>query len=305
MTASAPASTSGTPVGTPDADVHIETAVVRALLRDQHPDLAELPLRRLEAGWDNQLFRLGDRLAIRLPRRTASAGLIVHEQRWLGLLAGRLPLPIPAPVRVGEPGQGFPWHWSVIPWFTGVPAFQEAPSEGQGRVLARFLRALHIEPPTDAPTNPYRGVPLSTRASVIEERLARLAQMPIVTPEIRAMWEQALASPVDVAPTWIHGDLHVLNVLVDDGRLSAVIDWGDMAAGDPATDLASIWMLLPTRALRAEAIDAYGPASAATWSRARGWVVAFATMMLDAGLAGDARFAAMGEQVMRHLADGP
>ncbi len=305
MTASDPANASGTPVGTPDADLHIETALVHALLREQHPDLAELPLRRLEAGWDNQLFRLGDRLAVRLPRRAASAGLVLHEQRWLGPLAERLPLPIPAPVRVGKPGQGFPWHWSIVPWFTGVPTFQEAPSAGEERVLARFLRALHVEPPADAPANPYRGVPLSTRASVIEERLARLAHLPLMTPEVHAIWQQALAAPIDVASTWIHGDMHVLNVLVDDGHLSAVIDWGDMAAGDPATDLAAIWMLLPTRALSAEAIDAYGPASAATWARARGWAVAFATMMLDAGLAGDARFAAMGERVLRHLADGP
>ena len=305
MTVSDPANPPGAPAGTPAADLHIETAVVQALLREQHPDFADLPLRRLEAGWDNQLFRLGDRLAVRLPRREASAGLVLHEQKWLGLLADRLPLPIPAPVRVGEPGAGFPWRWSIVPWFTGVPVFQEAPRRARAASWREFLRALHVEAPADAPVNPYRGVPLSTRASVIEERLARLAHTPLVTPAVHAAWEQALAAPIDVAPTWIHGDLHVLNALVDNGRLSAIIDWGDMARGDPATDLAAIWMLLPTRALREEAIEAYGPATDATWARTKGWVIAFATMMLDAGLAGDTRFAAMGEQVMRNFADGP
>jgi aminoglycoside phosphotransferase (APT) family kinase protein len=106
-------------------------------------------------------------------------------------------------------------------------------------------------------------------------------------------------------PTWIHGDLHPRNVLVDEGRLSAVIDWGDVAAGDRATDLACLWMLLSGAERRREAMDGYGPLSTHTWVRARGWAVLLATLFIDTGLAGDARFMAIGERTLRRLVEGP
>ena len=240
MTPGPPAASAGTPA----AEVVIDTALVAGLLTDQHPDLAQLPLQVVDAGWDNALVRLGDRLALRLPRRAFAAPLILHEQRWLPLLAERLPLPIPAPCRIGAPGRGYPWHWSVAPWLAGDPADQHPPDPGQATRFAAFLRALHSPAPADAPVNPFRGVPLPQRAAAMETRMQRLARTTTaITPAIRQIWDAAVRAPLDVPPTWLHGDLHPRNILVEQGCLSGIIDWGDITAGDCATDLAAIWML--------------------------------------------------------------
>jgi aminoglycoside phosphotransferase (APT) family kinase protein len=292
--------------GTPSAEVDIDAALVRALLAQYHPDLVDLPIHLVESGWDNMLWRLGDELAVRMPRRSAAAGLIEHEQRWLPELAPRLPLPIPVPQRVGMPGAGYPWRWSIVPWFRGRPVDIAMPHTDQAQVLAAFLRALHVSAPADAPQNPYRGVPLQQRGTVAEERLERVGRLTnCITPVVRELWKQALDAPIDVAPTWLHGDLHSRNVLVDNGAFCAVIDWGDLAQGDSATDLASIWNLLPDVASRAAAMQAYGPASIATWQRARGWAVMFGLMLIDSGLVNDARLAAAGEATLRRLTEGP
>ena len=292
--------------GTPPAEVEIDIPLVRTLLAAQHPDLADLPLRLIEAGWDNVMLRLGNDLAVRLPRRALAATLIENEQRWLPTLAPHLPLPVPTPLRIGLAGNGYPWRWSVVPWLKGTASDLALPGGDQGSALARFLVALHTPAPSDAPHNTLRGVPLQARKAAVEERLERVARLTdCITPAVRTLWAQALQAPLDVAPTWIHGDLHSRNVLVDDGAINAVIDWGDMAQGDRATDLASIWTLLPDVASRAAAIQTYGPASAATWQRARGWAVAFGVMLLDSGLVNDPRLAAAGEATLRRLAEGP
>lgn len=291
--------------GTPPAEVHIDAELVRALLRQQHADLANLPLLPAESGWDNAMYRLGETLAVRLPRRSSAAELVAHEQRWLSMLAPELPLPTPVPVRIGMPGCGYPWSWSVVPWISGVTADVSPASDDQALPLVQFLRALHRPAPSDAPRNAYRGVMLAERRGAVEERMQRLQEVTeLVTPAIQRIWEQALAAPMDVEATWVHSDLHARNVLVNDGRISGVIDWGDVAAGDRATDLASIWMLLESKAAREIAMNAYG-ASDATWARAKGWAVFFGTVLLDTGLADNPRHAHMGERVLQHLAEGP
>jgi aminoglycoside phosphotransferase (APT) family kinase protein len=140
----------------PPAEVTIDPSLVRALLQEQHTDLAQLALIDIGEGWDNKLFRLGDALAVRLPRRAASAALIEHEQRWLPRLSPRLPLPVPVPLRVGRPGSGFPWSWSVVPWLAGESALVAPPQDPApiAATLAQFLRALHQPAPDDAPHNP-------------------------------------------------------------------------------------------------------------------------------------------------------
>jgi len=292
--------------GTPSAEVEIDAALVRTLLREQHPDLADLPLRLVETGWDNVMLRLGDELAVRLPRRAAAATLIEHEQRWLSELVPFLPLPVPVPLRIGVPGAGYPWRWSVLRWLTGTAADLALPDADQGPTLAAFLRALHRTAPADAPPNSFRGVPLQERMTTISERLERVAHLTTcITPIVRACWEQALAAPIDADPVWLHGDLHSRNVLVKDGAISAVIDWGDMTRGDRATDLAAIWTLLPDPTSRAAAIQAYGPTPEATWHRARGWAVAFGVILLDSGLINDPRLAAAGEATLRRITEGP
>lgn len=294
------------PPATPAAEVEIDPELVRALLRHQHPDLAHLDLEPLDAGWDNALFRLGDALCVRLPRRQLAAALIEHEQRWLPYLAPRLPLPIPAPQRTGRPGSGYPWCWSVLPWLPGAPADLEPPAPDQAQVLADFLRALHQAAPRQAPSNPFRGVPLAQRQDVVEARLGRLAaRTPDVTERVVAAWQAALSAPEARQACWVHGDLHARNVLVTAGSITGVIDWGDVCRGDPATDLAAVWMLLEPADARCEAMRRYGNAAAGTWRRALGWAVSFGTVLLETGLADHARHARMGRDILRRIDEGP
>lgn len=287
---------------TPAAEVLIDAALLRALLAQQHPDLADAALTLVDSGWDNDTYRVGETLAARLPRRAVAARLIENEQRWLPLLAPRLPLPTPEPVRLGAPSSLYPWAWSLVRWIDGDTADLAPPTADQGPALADFLKALHQSAPPQAPTNPFRGVPLEERRQAVDERLVRIAdRVPIQAHRIR---EAAMAAPTDAEAVWLHGDPHARNVLTRDGRLAGVIDWGDICVGDPACDLACVWMLLPHRSAREAALDAYAP-SPATLARAQGWAFTFATMLLDSGLINSPRHALMGEATFNRLIEGP
>ena len=212
----------------PPSDFALDAALVERLLADQHPDLAPLPVREVESGWDNKMFRLGDRLAARLPRRALAADLIHREQLWLPQLAERLTLKTPAPVRVGEPGRGYPCRWSVVPWLDGRPVGEDGLPAAEAPRFAAFLSSLHQPAPADAPGNPYRGVPLAQRAETVEARMRGLATATgLITEELRAIWTLALEASSSPGSVWIHGDLHPGNVLADNGRITGVIDWGD------------------------------------------------------------------------------
>ncbi|HKU12806.1 MAG TPA: aminoglycoside phosphotransferase family protein [Steroidobacteraceae bacterium] len=291
----------------PASDIEIDAALVRALLHEQHPDLAVLPLQPIDSGWDNAMFRLGESLVVRLPRRIAATKVIEHEQRWLPQLAPLLPIPVPAPVRVGVPAQSYPWRWSIVPWIGGRNADLCEPRSDQAEVLAAFLCALHRPAPADAPVNGYRGVPLRERAEQIVERIRRLEQQTtLLDDEVVRIYEDAISAPIDVEPTWLHGDLHAGNLLVeDDGAISGVIDWGDMTSGDRATDLATLWMNLADRNARANAMRACNGVSDATWRRAKGWAVFFGVTLGTSGLAGDARHAVMARRTLERLVAGP
>jgi aminoglycoside phosphotransferase (APT) family kinase protein len=288
----------------PPREVEVTAELARKLLADQHPDLAALPIVHVEDGWDNVMFRLGETLALRMPRRRAGGALILTEQRWLPQIAPRLPLPTPVAVRVGAAGRGYPFGWSVVPWLEGAPSDLAPPGADQGQVLAGFLGALHQPAPADAPHNPYRGsVALGDRADAFELRYAEaLAMHGQLSPALRRRWVEGIVGPVDAPKRWFHGDLHGRNVLVKDGRLSGVIDWGDMAAGDPACDLAAVWMLLPDLEARRRAMAAYG-ASEATWARARGWAALMTAMLLS--ITDNPRMPAMGLRMMSWLEAGP
>jgi aminoglycoside phosphotransferase (APT) family kinase protein len=264
----------------PAAEVAVDEALVRRLLADQHPDLADRSLVELAAGWDNVLFRLGDDLLVRLPRRQLSAALVEHEQRWLPELAPRLPVPVSDPVRVGRPALGYPWAWSVCRWIDGATAAAgPLDADGVARDLGAFLRALHAPAPSDAPVNPYRGVPLADRSEVTHERTARLADV-LDAPAVLACWDELVAVPRWAGPPlWVHGDLHPGNLIVRHGRLAGVVDFGDLTAGDPAVDLSVAWRLLPPEArpvLRAAA----GEVAEETWARARGWALCLSVATL-------------------------
>ena len=263
----------------PPAEVTIDLSLVRALIQEQHTDLAHLPLKDIGEGWDNRLFRLGDDLVVRVPRRAISATLIEHEQRWLPPLSPRLPLPIPVPRRVGRPGCGFPWSWSIASWFPGQSALLAPPQDLSTAAVAlgQFLRALHQPASEEAPHNPFRSVPLAARTNVLRDHVQQVDGL-ADRAALLELWERVLsAHPWSGPPLWIHGDLHPGNLLVSQGRLSAVIDFGDLAAGDPATDLSVMWMLLPpsTRStFLASARGEFDPVDDHTLMRARGWALA-------------------------------
>jgi aminoglycoside phosphotransferase (APT) family kinase protein len=270
----------------PAAEVDVTPDLVRRLLADQQPDLAGLPVEEMAHGWDNVMCRVGGELVARLPRRELAVGLVANEQRWLPVLQPRLPLPIPAPVRIGRPGLGYPWPWSIVPFVPGRVAARNPPDDLPDAAvsLGRFLAALHAPAAPDAPVNPFRGVPLADRAATVAENLSIVAGR-VDRRAVLRVWEAALAAPRwDSSPVWLHGDLHPANILVHRGRLSGVIDFGDITSGDPATDLSAAWMLLPA-ACHPAFRDAYRaaarhPAGDDMWARARGWALALSLVFL-------------------------
>ncbi|WP_328916272.1 MULTISPECIES: aminoglycoside phosphotransferase family protein [unclassified Streptomyces] len=270
----------------------ITEELVRDLLREQHPDLADLPVRLGARGWDNQLWRLGDDLAVRLPWATQSAdALLRKEHAWLPVLAPHLPLPIPVPQRLGEPSERFPRPWLVTTWVPGEPADRVPATRAADAAvtLAAFLTALHRPAPDGAPAGRDRGGPLADTAEGFDQGLASAAGLGLIRdPDaVRAVWEDAAAAPGWTGPAlWLHGDLHPANILTTNGTFSGVIDFGDLFAGDPAYDLAAAWILLPDGA--ADRFHAtYRPSpDAATLRRARGWAVLRALTGIHIGDAG-------------------
>jgi aminoglycoside phosphotransferase (APT) family kinase protein len=299
------------PIPMPAAEVDVTEGLVRNLLAGQHPDLAGLPVEFLANGWDNTIFRLGDTLLARMPRRALGAEIIAHEQRWLPEVAPRLPLPIPCPTRTGAPALGYPYPWSVVPYLSGTPA---AGPDGDGAVfdvaavtaqLGGFLRAMHVPAPSEAPANPFRGVPLSRRGETFEANLAMLRSTLADGAEValRRAWADALAAPAyDGPPLWLHGDMHPANVLVEDERVSGVIDFGDITAGDPASDLSMAWMLLPPR-WHDEFRASYGGVTEDLWRRARGWAVALGVVFM-AHSADNPQIHGIGQRTIAAVLDG-
>ena len=263
----------------PAAEVPVSVDLVRDLLAEQHPRLADLPVEVLANGWDNLVCRLGDEYLVRLPRRAMAAELVAHEQRWLPELAPRLPLPVPAPAYVGRPGLGYPWSWSVVPYLPGRAAAETPPADDRAAAVAlgEFLAALHTPAPPDAPPHTSRGIPLAARDEGITTQLTHLDEN---TDAAAEAWRAAVAVPGWAGPpVWLHGDLHPANILVHAGRVNAVIDFGDVTSGDPATDLSVAWMLFgPEHRTRFR--TAYAGADDATWARARGWALALGLVFL-------------------------
>jgi aminoglycoside phosphotransferase (APT) family kinase protein len=290
-------------LGIPSAEVKIDALLVSQLLVEQHPDLQNLSIQFVAAGWDNAMFRLGDRLAVRLPRRAIAAGLLEREQHWLPQLAKQLPITVPVPHRIGLPNSRYPWHWSIIPWLQGQTADTIQLNADHAQQFGLFLKRLHVAAPTDAPKNPFRGVPLMQRVTMLNERMQRVeAQTTLITPTLRSLWQQAVDAPIDVEPTWIHGDLHPRNILVDQNGITGVIDWGDLAAGDRATDLAALWYLFPKQHLRQQVLDAYGDVSDVTLTRAKGWAILFGVILLAAGLVDHPQHVAIGQKILQNIA---
>ena len=283
----------------PPAEVAIDEPLVRRLLRSQHPEVADLPLAYVADGWDNVTYRLGEELAVRLPRRQAAVELIVSEQRWLPVLAQRVRLAVPAPVLTGAPDEGYPWPWSVVRWVDGTPVDVVPLDPGEAAAVGAVLADQHGPAPDDAPRNPNRGIPLRVKDPALAVRWDRLADADAA----RRAWAEVVDVPIDVAPGWLHSDLHPKNLVGDGGRLVGAIDWGDLGVGDPATDLSAAWMLFPPEA-HEQVWDAYGGITDATLARARGWAIFFGTVLLDTDVGGEDTFGRIGRETLERVVGG-
>ncbi len=271
--------------------IEVTESLVRDLLLDQHPDLAELSLRAVEGGWGNQMWRLGDELAVRIQRMDTDPDHQLKERRWLPLLAPRLPLPIPVPIRSGAPSARFPKLWTVMTWVPGSPLDHGSITRGEHAAdsLAAFLRALHVPAPADAPVDPGRGAHPKDCAGVLDQFLDLLDADAIGSDiaGLRTVWDDAVAAAAWARPpVWVHGDLHPANIVVADGTLTGVVDFGDLLAGDPALDLAAAWVLLPA-GMASRFFAAYAEADEATVRRARGLAALKSLFLLLMGQNGD------------------
>ena len=258
-------------------DVVIDAGLVRRLIAAQFPHWAHLPVTpALHSGWDNRMFRLGADMSVRLPSAEGYAPQVAKEQQWLPFLEPRLPLPIPAPLALGRPSSDYPWSWSVYRWLEGDSAAVAVPDDLEQLALdlAGFLNALQRVDATSGPPpgrhSAYRGGPLlhydaETRAAIraLGAAIDGLAAL--------ALWERALESAWNSSPVWFHGDVALGNLLVTDGRLSAVIDFGCAGVGDPACDTVIAWTNFSgqSRAAFQSALHA----DEATWTRGRAWAL--------------------------------
>lgn len=286
----------------PGAEYSLEETQVRELLRADGLAYAEDPLTRITSGWDNDIWRLGTERAVRVPRRGLADQLILNEQRVLPAIAERLApsgVAVPAPIHAGAESELFPHPWSVVPWISGVAAW-DVPRQARtawATDLADALRLLHVPSGPDAPTNPYRGVPLAQRAGAIAARFAAVD----VPAAARTAWEHAVAASAHAgSPVWIHGDLHPGNLVVDGSRLAAIVDFGDVAGGDSAYDLAAAWLLFDADGRR-RFIERMAVADDPLWIRARGWAAAVGAILLSQS---DDRpdYAALGTEILAEVA---
>jgi aminoglycoside phosphotransferase (APT) family kinase protein len=265
-------------------EVHTDVALVRRLLAAQFPQWAHLSIEPVEsAGTDNAIYRLGDELSVRLPRIQWATGQAAKEHRWLPALAPLLPLAVPVPLARGTPAEGYPWDWSVYQWIEGEnPALGDRGDLREVATdLAGFVAALQRIDTADGPTAAkahLRGLPLGVRD---DETRAAIAQMDgiVDTDAATLAWEAALEAPEwDRAPVWFHGDLLPGNLLLQDGRLHAVIDFSGLGVGDPACDLMIAWSLFSGESR--EVFRAALAVDDATWARGRGHALCQAAMFI-------------------------
>jgi aminoglycoside phosphotransferase (APT) family kinase protein len=262
-------------------EIDIDASLVTRLLAAQFPRWAHLPVEPVpSAGTDNALFRLGDDLAVRLPRVSWATGQVEKDQRWLPRLAPHLPLAVPAPLGRGLPGDGYPWTWGVYRWLDGVEATLDRLADPRAAAieLARFLVALQGIDTTGGPASSSRGGPLARRNRETREAIAALDDE-VDIDAVTAAWEEALAAPAwSGPPVWVHGDLAPGNLLVVGGRLAAVIDFAAVSVGDPACELLVAWNLF-TGDSRAAFLAELG-IDDDSWARGRGWALSVALIQL-------------------------
>ncbi len=254
-------------------EIVVDDGTVRSLLEDQFPDWADLPLLRMaDSGTDNAIYRLGDHLGMRLPRIPWAEAQIEKECRWLPELAGGLPNPVPVPVGEGRPDRGYPFSWLVYPWLEGTSLDRAAVDDWEriAEELAAFVLALERQAPEGGPPPTRRGTPMGQFDATVQWGISQLDGV-IDVDRARQIWGSAReAGDWTGEPVWVHGDLLPGNILVHQGRLGGIIDWGGAGVGDPACEAMVAWSL--PRAARRVYRRSLG-FDDATWARARAWVV--------------------------------
>ena len=257
------------------SEPRIDTYLVRQLIAEQFPKWADLDVRPVKtSGWDNRTYHLGDAMSIRLPSAARYAAQVQKEQHWLPKLAPHLPVAIPQPLEQGRPGAGYPFDWSVMAWLPGdtLASQSKAVQQQVASDLAAFLNALRKAQTRDGPPpgahNFYRGGDLRIYDQEVRHCLDQLGGT-VDRETVLKLWTQACHSSWTDAPVWVHGDVAAGNLLVADGELSAVIDFGSCGIGDPACDLTIAWTVFEGRA-RAAFKQVIG-LDAATWTRSAGW----------------------------------
>jgi aminoglycoside phosphotransferase (APT) family kinase protein len=281
-----------------DDEVDIDVSLVRRLVAAQFPQWAALPIHPFpSAGTANAMYRLGADMAVRLPRTLEVTREVEKEHRWLPILAPLVPLAIPLPLGKGAPDEGYPWHWSVYRWLEGETATIERISDPDQAAseLARFIAALERIDPVDGPPpgrhNFGRGVPLAMRDERTRAAIVSL-EGTLDTVAVTEAWDVSLRAPSwGEPPVWIHGDLLPNNLLVDQGRLSAIVDFGGLGVGDPACDMLGAWSLFSGQAR--VAFRAQLSVDEATWIRGRGWALSVALIALPYYRSTNPEFAAL------------
>jgi len=259
-------------------ELMIDETLAQRLIASQFPQWSGLEIRRVAStGTDNAMFRLGDNMVVRMPRIHWAVDGIANEQAWLPHFAGRLSVPIPALLGKGVPGEGYPWHWSVMNWLDGHNPVVGAIADPAGLVqsLADFILSLRRMPPAE-------GASMRRQLPAFDEQVRRdikALEGEIDTAAVTSIWEAALKVPYWTEPSvWLHGDLASGNLLLVDNRLAAVIDFSGIGIGDSCDDLQMAWNLLQAD-MRPVLRDAVG-ADEATWIRARARSLAQALVQL-------------------------
>lgn len=241
-------------------------------------------IEKVGEGWDNALFKVNNKYLLRLPRRATADILIQNEIRFLQSHSSGLSIDTPTILFSGRPCEWFPFHWFLSQYIEGSPAVYAKPKAHQIPRYIQFLKTLHSFDSTNAPHNLHRSSGLEQRASDMSTKLSALKKVSNVVDErMTKVWIDALEAEQVTEQVIIHGDLHARNILIQDSHFSGIIDWGDVCAGDPATDLASIWMLFGESAEREKAIKLYDYDSELI-KRAKGWATVFGVLLTCIGI---------------------
>lgn len=289
----------------PDGRAGIDAALVKRLIAAQFPQWSDLPVTPVEVdGWDNRTYHLGDDMTARLPTAAGYVPAVAKENRWLPRLAPQLPVAVPPVLGLGVPGEGYPFPWSVRGWLPGGTARPEriADMPRFAVEVAEFLLALQRCDTGGGPAagehSFYRGTPPAHYDEETRRCLAALKGQ-VDTDRAAAVWDAALAADRHGEPVWFHGDIASGNLLVADGRLTAVIDFGTSGVGDPACDLVIAWGMFhgDSRAAFRRTVGQ----DDGTWARARGWALWKALLVLSQTIDTDEELAALNRHVIAEV----